>query len=158
MDTKLSKLCASFSFISFDKTTSQLKKSMKMFEKEFKRTQRYGVWFITSNIDSHSIECELVVFINIRVMRPRYTEWISYLTRSVLTLVSLLSPQEVTYNTTFYASPVVLVSAHHHYNRQNKQNVPPENNIVTAWVEVRKTCIFNHFTSVIINNDQRKCT
>ena len=41
------------------------------------------------------------------------------------------------YNTTFYAPPVVLVSVHHQYNRQNKKYVPPENNIITAWVEVR---------------------
>ena len=41
------------------------------------------------------------------------------------------------YNTTFYASPVVLISAHHHYDRKTKSYVPPENNIITAWVEVR---------------------
>ena len=58
-------------------------------------------------------------------------------------------PQEVQYNTTFYASPVVLVSVHHQYNRQNKKNVPPENNIVTAWVEVR--FVFSVYSS---NNKQ----
>lgn len=54
-----------------------------------------------------------------------------------LFLYLLCLPQEVVYNTTFYAPPVVLVSVHHQYNRQNKKNVPPENNIVTGWVEVR---------------------
>ena len=41
------------------------------------------------------------------------------------------------YNTTFYESPVVLVSVHHSYDRKLKTHVPPENNIITAWVEVR---------------------
>ena len=44
--------------------------------------------------------------------------------------------QEVPFNTTFYESPVVLVSVHHQYDRQAKSFVPPENNIITAWVEV----------------------
>ncbi|KAL9963147.1 hypothetical protein ACROYT_G032322 [Oculina patagonica] len=43
--------------------------------------------------------------------------------------------QKVPYNTTFYDPPVVLVSVHHNYDRVGKTNVPPENNIVTAWVE-----------------------
>ncbi|XP_022806681.1 uncharacterized protein LOC111343760 isoform X1 [Stylophora pistillata] len=43
--------------------------------------------------------------------------------------------QDVQFNTTFYASPVVLVSVHHYYNRQQKNLILPENNIVTAWVE-----------------------
>ena len=40
------------------------------------------------------------------------------------------------FNTTFYASPVVLVSVHHYYDRKGKNHIPPENNIITAWVEV----------------------
>ena len=32
------------------------KTSMKLFEKEFERAQRQGMWFVTNNIDSHSIE------------------------------------------------------------------------------------------------------
>jgi len=43
--------------------------------------------------------------------------------------------QEVQYNTTFYASPAVLVSVHHYYDRQVNSLVPPENNIIAAWVE-----------------------
>ncbi|KAL9962235.1 hypothetical protein ACROYT_G031317 [Oculina patagonica] len=43
--------------------------------------------------------------------------------------------QEVPYNTTFYASPAVLVSVHHNYDRKVKNSIPPENNIITAWVE-----------------------
>ena len=31
-------------------------KSMKLLEKEFERPQRNGMWFVTKNIDSHSIE------------------------------------------------------------------------------------------------------
>lgn len=58
------------------------------------------------------------------------------------------------YNNTFYAPPVVLVSVHHHYNRQNKKNVPPENNIVTAWVEVRY--VFSVSALAVINNDRGK--
>ena len=49
--------------------------------------------------------------------------------------------QEVQYNTTFYESPAVLVSVHHYYDRKVKSHVPPENNIITAWVEVRNDCI-----------------
>ena len=48
-----------------------------------------------------------------------------------------LFSQNIHYNTTFYASPVVLVSVHHYYNRNMKNVILPENNIVTAWVEVR---------------------
>ncbi|PFX13948.1 Aggrecan core protein [Stylophora pistillata] len=45
--------------------------------------------------------------------------------------------QEVEFNTTFYASPVVLVSVHHIYNPQvtMKSPVSPKNNIISAWVE-----------------------
>ncbi|RMX58432.1 hypothetical protein pdam_00019701 [Pocillopora damicornis] len=43
--------------------------------------------------------------------------------------------QEVSFNTTFYTSPVVLVSVHHFYDRQQKSLILPENNIITAWVE-----------------------
>ncbi|XP_078383861.1 uncharacterized protein LOC144666332 [Oculina patagonica] len=43
--------------------------------------------------------------------------------------------QEVKYNTTFYASPAVLVSVHHNYDRKVKNSIPPENNIITAWLE-----------------------
>jgi len=43
--------------------------------------------------------------------------------------------QRVYYNTTFYTSPAVLVSVHHQYDRKAKTNIPPENNIITAWVE-----------------------
>ena len=32
---------------------------------------------------------------------------------------------------------MVLVSVHHYYNRNMKNVILPENNIVTAWVEVR---------------------
>ena len=30
---------------------------MKLLEKEFERSQRYGKWFLTNIIDSHPIEC-----------------------------------------------------------------------------------------------------
>ena len=50
--------------------------------------------------------------------------------------------QQVPFNTTFYATPVVLVSVHHQYDRQAKSFVPPENNIITAWVEVRYHLLF----------------
>ena len=59
MDAKRSKLYALFFLISLNETTSQLQKSMKLLEKEFER-------FVTNNIDSHSIEWELIMFINIR--------------------------------------------------------------------------------------------
>ena len=45
------------------------------------------------------------------------------------------------YNTTFYESPTVFVSVHHYYDREVKTHVPPENNIITAWVEVGNDCI-----------------
>ena len=37
------------------------------------------MWFVTNNIDSHSIEWELIMFINIRVLRLRCTDWKSSL-------------------------------------------------------------------------------
>jgi len=56
MDAQQSKLYASFFLRSLDETTSQLKKSMKLMEKEFERPQRQGMWFIMKNIDLHSID------------------------------------------------------------------------------------------------------
>ncbi|KAL9973975.1 hypothetical protein ACROYT_G020502 [Oculina patagonica] len=43
--------------------------------------------------------------------------------------------QQVDFNTTFYSSPVAFVSVHHHYDRQAQNQIPPENNIITAWLE-----------------------
>ena len=40
------------------------------------------------------------------------------------------------FNTTFYQSPVVLVAANHRYDRKMKDRILPENNIISAWVEV----------------------
>ena len=37
------------------------------------------MWIITSKIKSHSIEGELIMFINIRVLRLRSTDWKSSL-------------------------------------------------------------------------------
>ena len=45
--------------------------------------------------------------------------------------------QQVQFNTTFYASPAVLVSVHHDFDRRVKKHIPPEYNIITAWIEVR---------------------
>ena len=60
--------------------------------------------------------------------------------RNDLKLFSYFSPQQVGFNTTFYLLPAVLVSVNHYYNRQaNHLGVPPENNITTAWVEVRNS-------------------
>ena len=42
MDAKWSKLYTSFFLISLDETTSQLKKAMKLLEKEFERPQVCG--------------------------------------------------------------------------------------------------------------------
>ena len=55
-DAKRSKFYASFFCISLDETPSQLQKSMKLPEKEFERPQREGMWLVTNNIDSNSIE------------------------------------------------------------------------------------------------------
>ena len=53
--------------------------------------------------------------------------------------------QQVPFNITFYASPVVLVSVRHQYDRQVKGTIPPENNIITSWVEVEYfRCPFDH--------------
>ena len=38
------------------------------------------MWFLTNNIDSHSIEC--AVYINIRVLRLRSTDWKSSLNKT----------------------------------------------------------------------------
>ena len=37
------------------------------------------MWFVTNNADSHSIESERVMFIKIRVLRLRSTDWNSSL-------------------------------------------------------------------------------
>ena len=45
-------------------------------KKEFESPQRSGMWFAMNNINSHSIQSELVMFINIRVLRLQgSTEW-----------------------------------------------------------------------------------
>ena len=56
MDAKPKKLCTWFFLMALDETTSQLKKSMKLLEKEFERPQRLGMWFVMNNVDSRSIE------------------------------------------------------------------------------------------------------
>ena len=33
------------------------------------------MWFVANNIDSHSIEWELIMFINIKLLRLRSTDW-----------------------------------------------------------------------------------
>lgn len=55
------------------------------------------------------------------------------------------SSQQVQFNTTFYASPVVLVSVHHDYDRKVKNHIPPEYNIITAWVEVRHNLLLHAY-------------
>ena len=55
------------------------------------------------------------------------------------------SSQRVEFNTTFYASPVVLVSVHHDYDRKVKNHIPPEYNIITAWVEVRHNSLLDAY-------------
>ena len=47
------------------------------------------------------------------------------------------SSQQVQFKTTFYVPPVVLISVHHQYNGPFIHHILPENNIITAWVEVR---------------------
>ena len=44
--------------------------------------------------------------------------------------------QEVPFNTTFYKSPIVILSVNHEYNLQVKGSRLPENNIISSWVEV----------------------
>ena len=44
--------------------------------------------------------------------------------------------QEVPFNTTFYKSPIVILSVNHEYNLKCKGSRLPENNIISAWVEV----------------------
>ena len=44
--------------------------------------------------------------------------------------------QEVPFNTTFYKSPIVILSVNHEYNLKAKGSRPPENNIISSWVEV----------------------
>ncbi|CAH3029060.1 unnamed protein product [Porites evermanni] len=43
--------------------------------------------------------------------------------------------QEVPFNTTFYKSPIVILSVNHEYNLKVKGSRPPENNIISAWLE-----------------------
>ena len=74
MDAKRSKLYASFFLKSLDERICSCKKSMK---NNLKRPQRKGacMWFVTDNINSHSIEWELIMFINIKVLRLHSTDW-----------------------------------------------------------------------------------
>ena len=44
--------------------------------------------------------------------------------------------QEVPFNTTFYKSPTVILSVNHEYNLKVKGSRRPENNIISAWLEV----------------------
>ena len=62
-----------------------------------------------------------------------------------LKAIGCFSSQKVQFNTTFYASPVVLVSVHHDYDRKTKIHIPPEYNIITAWVEVRHGCLLHAY-------------
>ena len=43
--------------------------------KKIERPQRQGMWFVTNNTDLHSIEWELIMFMNIRVLRLCSTDW-----------------------------------------------------------------------------------
>ena len=40
----------------------------------------------------------------------------------------------------------MLFSVHHYYDRKAKSHVPPENNIITAWVEVGEFYFFSNET------------
>ena len=60
------------------------------------------------------------------------------------------SSQQVDFNTTFYSLPAVLVSVHHYYSRQANHLIPQENNIITAWVEVKNSPLLSCVSLVII--------
>ena len=62
-----------------------------------------------------------------------------------LKAIGCFSSQQVQFNTTFYASPVVLVSVHHSYDRKVKNHIPPEYNIITAWIEVRHSSLLHAY-------------
>ena len=51
------------------------------------------MWFVMNNIDLHSIEWELIMFINIRVLRLHITVWKSSLTVNEL-LIAYLNEEE----------------------------------------------------------------
>ena len=55
------------------------------------------------------------------------------------------SSQQVQFNTTFFASPVVLVSVHHDYDRKVRNHIPPEYNIITTWIEVRHNSLLHGY-------------
>ena len=90
-----------------------------------------------SVIDSCRSHQLLALFANLIANSNLYEYLSDIKTRNIFVLF-LFFLQEVQFNTTFYASPVVLVSVHHFYNPQisMKSLVPPENNIISAWVEV----------------------
>ena len=44
--------------------------------------------------------------------------------------------QEVPFNTTFYKSPIVILSVNHEYNLKVKGSHLPEYNVISSWVEV----------------------
>ena len=46
------------------------------------------------------------------------------------------STQVVNFTKTFYAPPVVIVTANHQYNSSNANAIKPENNVINAWIEV----------------------
>ena len=60
------------------------------------------------------------------------------------------SSQQVQFNTTFYSSPAVLVSVHNDYDRKVKNHIPPEYNIITAWIEVGHISVLNVYQRLFV--------
>jgi len=57
MDAKWSKLWVLFFLLSLNEITLQLYKSIKLLEKNMQGLKvKDGMWFVMSNIDSHTIE------------------------------------------------------------------------------------------------------
>ena len=59
----------------------------------------------------------------------------------MLTLLLVPPSQVLNYSEAFYAPPVVMVTVSHLYDSNNVYSVKPENNVLNAWIEVRKQLI-----------------
>ena len=76
------------------------------------------MWVVTNNIDSHPMDWELIMFINVKVLRLRSTNW-----KSSLMTTFLLFPFDC--SLLAFLGPLK-------YKNQQKKNNNSENN--TAWI------------------------
>ena len=77
------------------------------------------MWFVTNNIDSHSIEGGFTVFTNIRVLRLLSTDWKSSKNEEERDIIKQVSKLHVGLKVAFKDFDVTEVTYPWHFNRQN---------------------------------------